>query len=41
MRQFSTNNAFINIANRETDIPNPSNPVKPYKRFERIFKTTM
>ena len=41
MNYFERNNTFIKIQDRISDIPNPSNLARPYKRFERVFKLTM
>ena len=35
---FVNQKDFTIISGRESDIPNPRNPDKPYRRYERIFK---
>ena len=40
-RFFGNHNGFTLIANRESDIPNPRNPEKSYKRYERVFKVEL
>ncbi|MBE7691247.1 hypothetical protein, partial [Tenacibaculum piscium] len=41
MGYFQKNQNVTVIKDRESNIPNPSNPLKPYKRFERVFKTSI
>lgn len=38
---FVSQSSFAPIASRESDIPNPRNPEKSYKRYERIFKVQL
>ena len=38
---FVSQSCFTPIASRESDIPNPRNPEKSYKRYERIFKVQL
>ena len=38
---FVSQSSFTPIASRESDIPNPRNPDKSYKRYERIFKVQL
>lgn len=38
---FVSKSSFAHISSRESDIPNPRNPEKSYKRYERIFKVQL
>lgn len=40
-QQFINKGNVTPISNRETDIPNPRNTARPWKRYERIFKAQL